>query len=105
MSVKCDACGEHVDSESINTRFPDRGLVFPFRELGYYGGYTDNEPWEAINGAEMLKICHDCVVKMLDAVPGLASRIAELYGTGLHPTSNADGTPCCGFSWSLKDDV
>lgn len=94
-TVVCDGCGEQVIAESINEDFPDSGLVIPFRMLGFYGGFTDNNPWDEMMPEEFFKICHACVIKMLDAIPGLAQKIFERYGSTLHSTINADGTPCC----------
>lgn len=67
--------------------------------LGFYGGFTDNNPWEEMVENEFFKICHGCVIKMLDAIPSLAQKIFERYGSTLHSTINTDGTPCCRYSY------
>ncbi|MFZ9715856.1 MAG: hypothetical protein ACO3CH_00165 [Ilumatobacteraceae bacterium] len=99
-TVICDECKREVEAETVNAHLPDRGLDIPFRACGYYGGFIDSDPWEELSLEEMFRLCHDCVVKMLDALPGLSEKIFGLWGSTLHPTSNPDGTPCCRFSWT-----
>lgn len=100
LTVVCDGCGETVPAEGCNTHLPDSGLCFPFREMGYYGGFTDNLPWEPVEKNEMFLLCHACVVKFFDALPALANKIFAQYGGAIHhPTINSDGTPCCRFCW------
>lgn len=99
MTKVCDGCKEIFKTASVNTTFPESGLLFPFRQLGYYDGFTDNEPWDHETEDELMYLCHDCVVKMLDAVPFLYENISKRYGNGLHPTLNEDGTSCCKYCW------
>lgn len=74
---------------------PDNGWVLPYDDFGYYGGFTDN--LEHGEKPRRAKICHDCVVKLLDALPNFA----ETLERGGHPCENA--VPCCEFAWRTHD--
>lgn len=101
MLTHCNGCNTEVTAQSINPEFPDRGLVFYFQEGGYYGGFTDNEPWETRSERRITpwKLCHDCVLKILHTLPALA----EFLGGGHHPAPG--DKPCCEFSWTFQDGV
>jgi hypothetical protein len=68
------------ECDSVNEHLISRGLVVPFRDMGYYGGFVDDEPWEPWDRAtEEFNICEDCVRTMLRALPGLARKVAARY--------------------------
>lgn len=99
QKVSCDGCNRSVKAQTGNPHLPDRGLLFPFQDVGYYGGFTDNEPWEK-ERQEPFKLCHDCVVNVLNAVPELAKKITP----GHHPSPTQEA-PCCNWAWSwVKDE-
>lgn len=98
--VKCDGCNKFVKPQNGNDHLPDKGLIFSFQDSGYYGGFTDNVPWETESRMEPWKLCHDCVVKFLNTFPFLA----ELLGPGHHPISQEETKPCCAHSWTFDKD-
>lgn len=97
MSVKCSACGNDVDGESVNHHLPDVGFVLPYQEFGYYGGFTDTFDDYYEKPREWL-MCHDCVVKLLETFPLLAQTIPR----GEHPCDRE--IPCCNWAWRSHED-
>lgn len=98
-TVKCDGCDRMVSSQYDG--LPDRGLVFDFQAMGYYNGFTDNNPWESEEERRKpLLICHDCVNNMLSSMPAIAEKI----GPGQHPISQQETTPCCNYAWTFHKD-
>lgn len=110
VGIKCDECGEEQPATQQDN-YPDGGWSLPYETFGYYGGFDDNigvllgedKPNDFI-------LCHDCVVKLLTALPVLG---AKLVG-GHHPNwvhddgfdgSGDDGTvhpSCCRWAWTWK---
>lgn len=99
VTVGCSACGKDVPVESLNEHFPDKGWVINASDIGYYGGFSDNI--EYVLGEETLlwKVCHDCVVKLLQTFPLLAKTI----GTGEHECT--EELPCCNHAWKYNGNV
>ena len=85
-SGRCDECGEVFDDVFPNRKCgrSSSGLDFPFRQLGYYGGFIDNVPWEQWLDEEDFHLCHDCCVKLLNALPNLFKKIQNLFPLGTH---------------------
>jgi hypothetical protein len=76
----CDSCGVARECDSVNENLISEGIVLPFRELGYYGGFVDDVPWvEWDDETELFNICGKCVLVMLRALPGLGMRLAARY--------------------------
>lgn len=98
--VTCSACGESVPAESVNDRYPDGGLVLPYEEFGYYGGFTDIEfgCFDIENYPKTWLMCHDCVVKLFTVFPLLGKTFAR----GTHPCS--DEKPCCEWAWRATEN-
>lgn len=109
--ITCDTCGVEQPNTQ-QTHFPDGGWGLPIDTLGYYGGFDDNVG--VLIGSEetrIVKMCHDCVVKLLTTFPLLAEK---LHG-GCHPNfihhADFDGNDdctldpsCCRWAWGWKGD-
>jgi hypothetical protein len=67
------------ECDSINEHLISRGLVIPFRDMGYYGGFVDDTPWVEWSEDEAFNICEDCVRVLLRTLPGLARKVAARY--------------------------
>ena len=98
--IQCNGCNRLVKSAGFgNPNAPDNGWHLPVKILGYYGGFTDDildinqDLWESA-----LAICHDCVVKMLSALPN-----KNIVDKGGHPCT--DEKPCCDWAWKTVDHV
>jgi hypothetical protein len=74
---------------------PDWGILFDFVSSGYYGGFIDNFPPSEKDQQLKWRMCHDCVVKLLEVFPMLASKT----GVGYHPCKDAE--PCCRWAWRV----
>lgn len=103
-TVTCDNCGEEVGA-SQQKSLPDNGWWLPFEHFGYYGGFTDEiEVLMGQRDGDALVICHDCVVRMLHVLPGIASKMRK----GNHINTNRgnefqhplDIAPCCEWCWT-----
>lgn len=95
----CDVCGK--EQQPVFDDRPDvfdSGISMPFRALGYYGGFVDNEPWEELKDDEVWRWCHDCIVGFLRSYPQLACRLSQ----GQHPCT--DDVPCCEWAWTWNED-
>ena len=101
----CNGCGENFPA-GVQGKFtndpnglPDNGWSFSLEWLGYYAGFTDylgsDEPLSVF-------VCHDCIVKVLTALPQLGKRV----GQGAHPSPTPD-KPCCKWSykWVGENDI
>lgn len=109
VSITCDECGKEQPTTQ-QTHYPDGGWALPYETFGYYGGFDDNI--EVALGSERptdFVLCHDCVVKLLTALPGLGEKLAG----GHHPNfihtdfqkDGDDGTihpSCCRWAWTWK---
>lgn len=93
---KCDECGEDCPSFSQSS-LPEHGTVLNIVSMGYYAGFTDFFPGELDEKEENFRLCHDCSVRLMKALPGLGARI----GSGCHPCD--DETPCCEWAWRTLD--
>lgn len=105
LTVTCAGCDTVVPTASCQSNLPEAGIIFPFANLGYYDGFSDDceerpdEEWEG-----KFPMCHDCTVKILDAVPALQAKIVNRYGRGLHQTKNKNHEPCCRYSFLSIDN-
>lgn len=89
----------------------DSGWSLNVLGLGHYGGFTDCLPDAHDDDMSdyLVHLCHDCCIKMLEVLPGLAHRIFPTGGGG-HPNvggnlESNDGTslrPCCTYAWTWK---
>jgi len=74
---------------------PDNGWDLPYEQFGYYGGFTDHDG--ACDGK--WRLCHDCVVRFLEAFPLLG----VLVGRGWHTMYGPTDVPCCRWAWRGTD--
>lgn len=97
-TVKCDECG--IDAIATQQEeLPDGGLELVPRLWGYYGGFTDNIPWQEATDTESIVLCHDCCVRLMYAFPS----IAQAMGVGGHHPCR-DEIPCCSYAWKATPD-
>jgi hypothetical protein len=107
----CINCGAPSPTSQQEGLFVDNGWSLNVLGLGHYGGFTDCLPDAQDDDLNdyLVHLCHDCCIKMLDALPGLARRIFPTGGGG-HPNIGDsmvgdDGTsvaPCCSYAWTWK---
>jgi hypothetical protein len=57
---------------------------------GGYGEFLDTMPDDDHN----VVLCHDCVVRVFEALPGVAARFGD---HGWHPYDGDE--PCCRWGW------
>jgi hypothetical protein len=109
--LPCVNCGSLAATSHQEGLFMDSGWSLNILGLGHYGGFTDCLPDAHDDDMSdyLVHLCHDCCVKMLEALPGLAQRIFPTGGGG-HPNvgdnlESNDGTslmPCCTYAWTWK---
>lgn len=92
--VVCDACDKAYEV-SVHSNLIDSGWQMNAQQFGYYNGFSDSALGDEAD--RVWKLCHDCIVTLLTALP----RLGERLGKGQHPTTNEDGTPCCRWSWKF----
>lgn len=110
MTVTCNECGKEQPATQQDN-LPDGGWALPYETFGYYGGFDDNI--EVLLGSERptdFLLCHDCVVKLLTALPNLGARLAGGHHPNFIHTDFADdgddGTlhqSCCRWAWTWKE--
>lgn len=90
--VLCQGCEAMVPitQQPGDSALPDNGLILTLQ--GWYGGFEDNVMESA---PDELLLCHDCAVRVYDAVPALAKR------RGLHPNDER----CCNYWWTVENDT
>jgi hypothetical protein len=93
MKIQCGECGGSFDVDGEHSLI-DKGLYLTPRMWGYYGGFTDNNPWEEVRDREEINLCHDCCLRLMRAFPSIARAMGE---GGHHPCSTDE--PCCEFAW------
>lgn len=109
--IVCGGCAKRYDKRVIQmpaghevAEPPEAGWYLPFRHFGYYNGFDDRAFTH--DEDDSVWLCHDCIVKMLEALPILAEKVGvgghyNLNHTGEHE----DGTvhePCCRFAWTSR---
>lgn len=103
---QCTNCGIDFPAEQQQGNFIDDGWSFNYCDLGHYGGFTDCIPDAGKD--YKVHLCHDCCVRMLDALPGLAKLIGPGgHSNGFDSSKTDDGTeipPCCMHSWTWKKE-
>lgn len=119
MSTKpCTNCGIEKPATQQFGNFIDDGWSLNYLSLGHYGGFTDCIPdpnkGEVDSLADydpdpyMVHLCHDCCVRMLKALPGLAKLIGPGgHSNGFDSSNTDDGTeipPCCNHAWTWKKE-
>ena len=107
----CDNCGIEAPDSQQQGSYIDYGWSLNWLALGHYGGFTDCLPegdYEFDSPRYLAHLCHDCCIKLLNVLPGLAKLIFPQEGGG-HPNMNdhdsEDGTltpPCCQWAWTWK---
>lgn len=99
----CQGCGQNRLIESCGNGLHNGLVLSGFG--GYYGGFDDVffdiKDQEEYESRDRANLCHDCVVKLLEALPTLAYSLG--INPGAHPSDHND-TPCCKWAWSLDDD-
>lgn len=94
----CHGCGMMAPHHE-QKNYPDNGWSFPIDNFGYYGGFTD-----VISGLDsnekfnILKFCHDCVLKFLETFPLLGMFITK----GSHSQYGPNEKPCCKYAWKSE---
>jgi hypothetical protein len=115
---QCTNCGIDKTTSPDFGDFIDDGWSFDYLAFGHYGGFTDCIPdpdeGEVNSLAEydpspyMAHLCHDCCVRMLEALPGLAKLIGPGgHSNGFDSSTTDDGTetpPCCNHAWTWKKE-
>lgn len=92
--IACDACDKPYEVGAYANTL-DAGWQMNAQQFGYYNGFSDSAVGDEAD--RVWNLCHDCIVTLLTALP----RLGERLGRGQHPTTNADGTPCCRWSWKF----
>lgn len=110
LAVSCDGCGQTHYKGTIGTQGgewttpPENGWYLPYKHFGYYNGFDDRAFEE--NTDELWWLCHDCVVKFLEAFPMLADKLGIGGHYNLNHTGDEeDGTvhePCCRWAWTSR---
>lgn len=102
-TVICEGCGEPAPATQ-QENFPDDGWDLPYDLFGYYGGFTDNI--RVLFGQEesrSISLCHECVRKIVDAIPGLQPLMDGGHGNHNRPIgykgNPLDIPPCCRYCW------
>lgn len=95
--AKCDGCGRSMPATQ-QKNYPDNGWALPYEEFGYYGGFTDNiSVLLSSEPSKLIVLCHDCVIKILDALPLLKEFLAD------QRHNCQDSTPCCDYAWQATE--
>ena len=100
MTLACTNCGVAAPTSQQQGNFIDYGWSLGNCSLGHYGGFSDNFPCDE----EEAHLCHDCCLKMLEALPGLAKHLFP--NGGGHPNMNGSGIEvpsCCEYAWTWGD--
>ncbi len=87
----CIGCGNMMPHHSQKD-LPENGWVIPLGDLGYYGGFSDEEKPHSVT------LCHDCVIKLLELFP----MFGVLIGKGGHSSLGSDEKPCCQWAWKTE---
>ena len=99
--IPCTNCGVAAPTTQQQGHYIDYGWSLGHDTLGHYGGFSDNFP----SDGKLAHLCHDCCVKMLEALPGLAKFLFSEYGG--HPNAQEDRgieTPsCCEYAWTWDE--
>jgi hypothetical protein len=93
-----NSCSECGNGPASSPRLADCGLSFVPREFGYYGGFTDNQPWLGAEDGDWVFLCHYCSLRLLRSFPS----IAKSLGSRLHPCDSE--TPCCEYAWRATEN-
>ena len=108
---QCTNCGINKTTSPDFGDFIDDGWSFNYLTLGHYGGFTDCIPDMNVEYNDydyIVHLCHDCCVRMLEALPGLAKLIGPGgHSNGFDSSSTDDGTeipPCCNHAWTWKKE-
>ena len=89
----CHGCG-HMAPHHTQESIPDNGWAFDLNSFGYYAGFTD-----PIGDPEQItRLCHDCVLKLLETFPLLG----VLIGNGCHSQNGPNEVPCCKYAWKAE---
>jgi len=82
----------------VQEGLPENGWSLPYDAFGYYGGFSDDLEHD-IDGENLrrARICHECVVAVLKALPKFAERLER----GTHPCDSDE--PCCEYAWRFQD--
>jgi hypothetical protein len=90
----CDNCGTPIGVYGFRHHQPiqvDLGATWHLG--GGYGEFIDTMPEDH----HKVVLCHDCVVRVFEALPGVTARFEDDTGRGWHPY---EGTvPCCRWGW------
>lgn len=100
--TECDNCGGRVKVLAAKT--DPIGRITPTQlEFGANwflgGGYAEFIDTMHDDDHQVF-LCHDCVVKVFEALPGVARKFGK-QTIGWHPY---EGTPCCRWGWGQYTD-
>lgn len=102
----CTNCRVEMPASQQFGNYIDNGWSFNYNSLGHYGGFTDCIPDDGID--YRVHLCHDCCVRMLEALPGLAKIVGPGgHSNGFDSSASDDGTeiaPCCKHAWTWKKE-
>lgn len=109
MSLKCSACEIEQEASQQQGNYIDYGWSLNWVNLGHYGGFTDSYFDRPDDPAgEIIHLCHDCCIKLLNLFPLLVDKIDVKGG---HPNMNEmpgldgiDVPPCCPYCWTFVKD-
>lgn len=95
QAVQCDNCGAINVAVQEGTPLIDGGWAFDVRSFGYYAGFTDSM---FVEGEQLVVLCHDCCLKMVEALP-----VMKKFVRGGHPSLLNEGAPpCCPYAWKFE---
>jgi hypothetical protein len=95
----CNECGYAKDTWKEEGAL-ENGLRFNSKEMGYYGGFTDSNPWEEAQDQDVVLLCHDCSLRLMRAFPSVARAMGANAG---HPCDKEKA--CCEFAWKFDEDL
>lgn len=103
VKLTCNNCAVAAPASQQVGHYIDYGWSLSHDFLGHYGGFSDNFP----SDGKLAHLCHDCCVKMMEALPGLAKYLFANYGG--HPNAKHDDRgisvpSCCEYAWTWDGD-
>jgi hypothetical protein len=89
----CHGCASMVPHHTQENA-PDNGWTFDINNFGYYAGFTD----PIGDDSQHVRLCHDCVLKLLETFPLLGL----LVQPGSHSQNGPNEKPCCKYAWKTE---
>lgn len=98
--IICSECGCAQDNPGQQEKLFDGGIGFRPKDMGYYGGFTDNDPWENPKDEDYVVLCHDCSLRLVRSFPSIARAMGINAG---HPCDEEKA--CCEFAWKFGEEL